>query len=412
LTDRWLPATEEELLAAITDGRLDEGPHLDFKRELVRGRKANSELARDIAMFANDGGTLIYGVEEPDAGRYVGAPVALEGLRERIEQIAASRLHPPLYVTVSTIRTKEDPEYGYVVVLVPASAAAPHMVDERYYGRAGTTRATLSDTQVRSVLASRQAAERPILGLLDAEISRDPIPKDLRAHAHLHVVARPRFARDDLVLADVETTGGNWSTWFHKQLLTGSFEPPLGKLWSPDLGGGASIGRRASGAALHDYYMGQDRSAGELLADQEKLHLHEKQLLDLEVDEDGTLHLFCGRGSDTLRGAGEVLLPAVVAGLVLRVVQVAARVTEVTGYVGTWDFAVAITGLRGVTRHSPEWHDSAPGYSAEGYRRSTAADTPELLANQRVITDRLTGRLLRSLGVQEGIEAALPRRQP
>jgi hypothetical protein len=45
-------------MAAISDGRLQEGPHLDVKRELPSGTKANLELARDLAMFANDGGTL------------------------------------------------------------------------------------------------------------------------------------------------------------------------------------------------------------------------------------------------------------------------------------------------------------------------------------------------------------------
>lgn len=414
MTDRWIPTTEPELAAALDDGRLDEGPHLDFKRELTAGKKANVELARDLAMFANDGGTLIFGVDEPDVGRYVAAPVSLDGLRERIEQVATSRLDPPLHVAVTTIPTHSDPTLGYVVVRVPASVAAPHMVDGRYYGRAGTTRWTLSDAQVRAVIASRQAASQPLHELLDADIARDPIPAHLRTNAHLHVVARPRFAPDDIVLADVvERAGGNWSTWFYTHLFTAPFDPPPGRKWAPDLNSGAfNVGRRADGAAVHDYYIGQDRSAAELLSDPQELQHKESRLLDLEINEGGTLHLYCGRGSDARRNAGEVLLPAVVAGLVLRVVQVAARITELTGYIGTWDFAVAVTGLRGVILHTQGWGDPVPAYSAEDYRKTTAADTPELVTDRRLVADRLVGQLLRGFGVDGGVNTVLPPSHP
>lgn len=413
MVNRWTPSTEEELVAALDDGRLDEGQHLDFKRELSGGKKANIELARDLAMFANDGGTLIFGVDDPQAGRYSPAPVALKGLRERIEQVATSRLEPPLYVDVRTLPANDDPTCGYVVVRVPASPAAPHMVetDRRYYGRAGTTREKLPDAQVRTVLTSRQLASQPIYDLLDADVARDPIPTDFRTHAHLHVVARARYPAEDLVLADVERVGGSWSTWFHKELLGVPFDPRLGS-WSPDLKNQASnVGRRANGAALYSYYVGQDRSLPDLIDDPEKLSRYEDNLLDLEVDEDGTLHLFCGRGSDTLREV-EVLIPAVVAGLVMRAVQAAARITDLTGYVGTWDFAVAVTGLRGVAPHARDLTDHSPAYSADEYRNRTAADTAELASSSRGCTERLVGRLLRGLGRDGGIDAVFPPEQP
>ncbi|CAN5544497.1 hypothetical protein BH23ACT6_BH23ACT6_27340 [soil metagenome] len=410
MATRWSPSTEAELISALEDGRLDEGPHLDFKRELPTGKKANLELARDLAMFANDGGLLVFGVAEPVAGRYDATGVELEGLRERIEQVAATRLEPPLHVAVASIPNATRPSRGYVIVRVPASASAPHMVDGRYYGRAGTTRSVLSDAQVRAVITSRQAAIQPIYRLLDEDVVRDPVPTGQRAHAHLHVVARPRFASDDLVLADVERVGDSWSTWFHKCLLPGSWDPRLGS-WSPDLANQASnVGRRANGAALYSHYIGQDRSAADVIGDPEKLQRYEDDLLDLEVDEGGMVHLFCGRGSDTLRGSGEVLIPAVVAGLVLRTVEVAARITGHTGYVGTWDFAVAVTDLRSVARHTTGLGQGSATYSADGYRHATSADRDELMAAPQACADRLIGRLLRGLGLDGGIYAVFPPR--
>jgi hypothetical protein len=404
----WSPSTEAELITALEDGRLDEGPHLDFKRELPRGKKANLELARDLAMFANDGGRIVIGVAEPEPGQYSATGVELAGLRERVEQVATTRLEPPLHVAVSSIQGPPEPARGYAIVRVPASASAPHMVDGRYYGRAGTTRFVLSDAQVRALIASRQAAVKPIYRLLDDDVARDPVPAEQRTHAHLHVVARPRFAPDDLVLLEVERHGGGWSTWFHKRLLSDDWDPRLGS-WSPDLMNQASnVARRASGAALYSHYVGQDRSAADVLGDPEMVQRYEDDLLDLEVDEDGTVHLFCGRGSDTLRGSGEVLIPAVVAGLVLRTVEVAARITRQTDLIGTWDFAVAVTGLRGVARHTTGLGQGYVTYSADGYRHASSADSEELMAAPRVGADRLIGRLLRGLGLDGGIDAVFP----
>lgn len=407
---RWFPETYRDVVEALEDGRIEEGAHLEFKRELATGSAANLKLARSLASFANDGGTLVFGVDEPAAGVYRPSPVPANGLRERIEQVAASRVDPPLFVQVQTIRTESDPGEGIVVVRVPASAAAPHMVDGRYYGRAGSTTTMLSDAQVRAVINNREAAMGPVLELLNEDIGRDPIPPDLRRHAHLHVVARPRFAPDDLVLSSVmERADGNWSTWFHKHLLAGPFRPRFGSAWSPDLTTAASsVGHRAVGAALHDHYIGQDRSASELVTDPDKLGRYEDGLLDLEVEEDGTLHLYCGRASDTHPSSGEVVLPVVVAGLVLRTVQIAARITELAGWVGTWEFAAAVTDLRGLTPHTKDWRDPSPAYSADDYRNATSAVTAELSATSHDCTDRLVGRMLRGLGQAGGVGALFP----
>ena len=410
MVERWVPATYDELIVALKDGRLEEGSHLDFKSDLPPGATANLKLARTLASFANDGGTLIFGVNEEEAGVFTASPIPLEGVRERIEQVATSRLDPPLHVEVTTLRPAVDAPNGILVVRIPASPSAPHMVEGRYFGRAGSTTHRLSDAQVRAIIHARHEDARPTVEVLDADVARDPIPPELRTHAHLHVVARPRHAPDDLVLASVsDLANGNWSTWFHKELLTRRFEPRLGS-WAPDLRSGASsVGLRANGAALYDYYMGQDRSAADLLAEPEKLAAREDDLLDLEIDEDGTIHLFCARASDMHPSSGEVLIPPVVVGLVLRTVQVASSITELTGWIGTWDVAVEVSGLRGLKSHTWSWTEHLPAYSADDYRNATAIDTAELVKDPRGCVDRLLGRMLRGLGIAGGVDEVFPR---
>ncbi|WP_438948659.1 AlbA family DNA-binding domain-containing protein [Streptomyces atratus] len=69
---RWIPKTEADLKAAIDGGVLDESHYLDLK-EAPNNKTDNKELARDLASFAVDGGTLIIGVKEHKESRHLRA---------------------------------------------------------------------------------------------------------------------------------------------------------------------------------------------------------------------------------------------------------------------------------------------------------------------------------------------------
>ena len=83
---------------------------------------ANKELARDLAQFAVDGGTLVIGVAEHAGGQPATlAPVFLKGLAERIELIVRTVPDPPLAISCHVIKSATDPELGYVLATVPIS---------------------------------------------------------------------------------------------------------------------------------------------------------------------------------------------------------------------------------------------------------------------------------------------------
>ncbi|MDQ3302895.1 MAG: ATP-binding protein [Actinomycetota bacterium] len=97
-------------------------------------------MAVDVAAMANDGGTLLYGVDEDDHGEpAVRTPIQLDGARERVDQIVRTCISEPPDIEIRAIPTEEDEGKGYLVVAVPLSPRAPHMVtvgkDNRYYGR-------------------------------------------------------------------------------------------------------------------------------------------------------------------------------------------------------------------------------------------------------------------------------------
>jgi hypothetical protein len=103
------PRTEADLSEAAQQGLLEESHYLDVKREISAGRGANRELARDLASFAVDGGTLIIGIgEDKEANSLFLAPQPLSGLAERIEMVARTVPDPSRAVLCSSIRSDQD----------------------------------------------------------------------------------------------------------------------------------------------------------------------------------------------------------------------------------------------------------------------------------------------------------------
>ena len=136
---------EQELEQALQEGLLEETHFLDVKREVAPGRAANHETARDLASFSIDGGEYIIGVDE-DAQQLYAVP--LSGLAERVEQVCLSVVDPPLILRSQAIPAADRPGMGYLVVSVPPSPAAPHMVDHTYWARGDKTKFRLSDAEV------------------------------------------------------------------------------------------------------------------------------------------------------------------------------------------------------------------------------------------------------------------------
>ena len=317
-----LPANEDELRSMLGQGLLDEGHTLELKRELAPGTAANKELARDLAQFTADGGTLVIGVDEGDATTPPSlTPVDLAGLPERIELVAANRVDPPLHVRVQTIPSAGQPGKGYLFVTVPPTPARVHMVDGRYWTRGEKTRHPLSDPEVQRYHLLALQGQRDAADLLDVEVRRDPAAEaELTAHAHLFGIAQPVGARRDLLERVLGGAGPKgWRDFLHGQVRSGSVGRPLSDSWWPDVAAIGDPARRADGWSLRSEGMTAGRrvqvSSGiSTLVDKPDV---EKNLLDLEVNEDGGLRLFCGRASNTLRGV-EYVIDGLVIGLTKR----------------------------------------------------------------------------------------------
>jgi hypothetical protein len=397
-----LPATEDELRELLDQGVLTEGHHLDFKREQPPGRKANTELAKDLAQLTLDGGALLIGVDDNDTAKPPQlTPVTLAGLKERIDQVARMLPEPPIHVHIDILRASTT-ETGYLLMVV-APDGIPRQVDGRYYGRGDTTRTVLSDAQVTRLHQLAAQAQRGVDRLLDEEIARDPtVPADGRQHAHLFVVAQPVLEQPERLQQVLGADGAKgWHEFLHRRVQSAPAGVRLHPAWTPDIPQLGTPTRCAPGWALSSDYILPQRTAP-LDGGMPSIQDLEPRLLDMEINEDGGVRLFCARASAPRQFGGttlDVAVEGVILGLTKRVVLIATVVAETTSYLGAWDFGIAITNLRGRQSLSvvqTGWE--ATPFSDDGYRQTTRATWKQLTTDPDAIVAELTGRLNRALG--------------
>jgi len=176
----WIPTLEQEILSVIDAGDLIETATFDAKASLPAKGKSK-DLAIDVAAMATDGGSLLYGLGEDENDRLtVPQPFELAGARERVDQIVRTSISEPPTIEVHTIPTDEDSSLGYLVIAVPPSPRAPHMVtvgkDNRYYGRSATGNKLLTEGEVARLYERRQRWEVDRAAMLDEAIESAPIP--------------------------------------------------------------------------------------------------------------------------------------------------------------------------------------------------------------------------------------------
>lgn len=407
---RWTPKTEADLQAAITGGLFEESHYLDLKKA-PNSKGDNKELARDLSSFAVDGGTLIIGVQENKESRtFELAPQPLNGLPEKIEQVAQTIPDPPLTILTEEISAAADDGTGYLVVHIPASPVAPHMVDNRYFGRGDKTKYQMGDAEVVALHARRRNTEADTLALLRKEMDEDPL-RDVGAQSHLFLVAQPTAGRRDMCLP--VTGAPDWNMRLHtlirrvqdNQRLRAALE---GQGFKPDLSHAHQGHRRARGIALSSSGLRSDRTYA---ADG---GWRDEDVIEVQLFEDGGLRLFMTRLSDGLKShtsEGEeehFLFDAGAVILTRHMLELTRLISDDVGYHGNWAVAVGANRLRGRRRFSGRSHwPTNHRYSADTYEESTGTTLAELRDAPGTVTRRLLGPLLRSLDSEELFTKAL-----
>jgi hypothetical protein len=388
-SDPWPPSTEDQLLLAASTGALEETHHLDIKSEIGGGRRANRDAAQDMAALAIDGGLLIYGVDETTTPPSL-KPVPLRGVPERLEQVALSAITEPLRVRTKAIPSGADPSLGYVIVEVPPSGAAPHMVDGRYYGRGDKTNIVLADAQVIA-LHDRRRESLKDMGEVALDALRD-FPLD-SSHGTVVICARPQVATDALrstleALFDADE-------WNARLLLLAHQIAPQELSYSPSIRYATAPERRPRGRALTSG-LEPGRALPSLLTEDTI-----RQIVEVTIGEDGDVVFGSARAVERA-SQPKLIRDHLIVGNTEHVVALALAISQMTGYVGSWNLAIAAGGLNGGQSAAlhvlDSWGDRHPVYSEDLYVQPATATFEELRDAPHTVANRLVRPLLRAIG--------------
>jgi len=372
----WIPKTEAEIVSAVQNHSLEETVIFDAKKE-IPGK--GIETAKDVSAFANTaGGVLLYGVDEDENGfPTVLSPILLEGQKERVEAIIRTSIEEVPVFKVSLIKMEADSSKGYLVIFVPPSERAPHMVvvkgDRRFYGRGESGNYVLSQTEVARLYERRGAAEQSILPILEENIRQSPI-QEHDGFSHLHVVIKPVF-QDQNMLDRARLPEQNHiqllNTSLEKIILSDVFTVP----YEPDF-----QVRRWIQSAEGFVSKISDPSVDK----------YERHTLYLEVNFDGSGSVFCSRAAETVKERDNEVkwfFSDIVAGTTIKFLALFSELYKKASYFGMVDIGVGLTRLEG----SFEFviRDSILGrkvrYEKSDYRRTKRASVMQLEENPKQI---------------------------
>ena len=390
----------QDIATAISSGFLDETHWLELKREIPTTRGSNTELARDLASLAIDGGLLVVGIEEDDLGRAAAAPGAsLAGLAERIDAVARSRIDPPLLVrTHPPIEDPSQPGRGCLLVEVPPGAQAPHMVDHIYYGRGDRAKIKLTDQQVREIVEKRLGAQAEIPAKLHDFADHDPVPADGRVNGHLYVIVFPAAGREDAFVDLLGSNPGDASGALRAEIAVAVKARGGATSFSPDLTSATTPRRTSDGLSFTSV-----RDPG---------HVREDRLIQVTIREDGAITLVCGRGVTTVLSGWanpnkdrrfRVVFPDLVLGLTHSALALAGHLADkYSGYQGQWHAGLLLDGLGDAFAYEyvrqGDTEDAHP-YDRDDYQRITTSTTVELVDHPATVAERLVAPLLRGLAI-------------
>jgi hypothetical protein len=385
---RWAPETWEDFVSAAADGLLDESSWVELKEDVPAAAKgSNLETAKDLASLSIDGGLFLVGIRDAKghAGDVVGVENA-EALADRLGQIAATRVGPALAVRPHIIRRPNDTSKACVAVAVPASPEAPHMVDNKYWGRSNDGKRMLNDPEIRRLHEAsslrHQSFERDLTTLAE---TFDPIPRGIARAGHVFLLARPLTSIGELsaqvaaawpqMVSHATGVGSNWS----------GLNDAVIAMNHPD--GPAATTTRHPGRMDRDGFEEFVHTA--LIRDRGRV---------------GDIQAFSGAGTFPQPDG-----PATVSPLVM--VQLVQQLLLLADYVGRkqfgtdagWQVGFHVTGLSGAVGQTPT--PGTPPYPHSSFTHSETITAAELAEQSAVITKRIVGPLMRGLGLSWSVDS-------
>ena len=367
-------------LRSFLDNGFGEDHYREFKQQLP---PKNKDIARQLAGFAIDGGSLAIGVAEPEPDRFEIALVPHSGLPERVEQIAHASVDPPLFIESCVLKDRDDPSRGVLWITVPPSPEAPHQVDGRYYERGDKQTRPMSDAAVERLMAARRRSIEEIRSKLEKWMENDPISN--RQTVHVFGIAEPVGAGPEELYEEIGDDNDAWRTFCEeaRRASRGACRPWHGLV---DLASPWNLG--PDGYTVY---------CGDADAD------NDDPVLRISFGDDGTIRYFNNVGSRRIHNVGGIspdeyfLHPGWIMGSCLDVLDAARAVARRTGQHRSWDIGFGLTGTEGLrARGDPQrtYRASRP-FPDPSYTQPARATHQQLEGDVWDVAHKLTRRFLR-----------------
>lgn len=376
-------STWSELVEAAGGGLLEESVWCELKEmptPIGTGKKdANLEMARDLASLSVDGGLLIYGVRDK-VFDVVGCDTS--GLDDRISQVSATRIHPPLSPTIQSVLVHPDDDtLAVLVVQVPPSPLAPHMVDGSYWGRSSNGKRKLDDAEVRRLLLQRDRGEDVFLSRLTGLETRDPLVNYIQGHptgnGHIYLVAEPCAP----VVRNDEPEGMDaLRKGIRSSGLLGTVRDCTSRAFD-------STGEAYASIPTH----------GDPVPSQ-----YEYQLCHVLLKDDSSIEVVSGGGTREYEPQPgrptKFLLADHAWTLAVQTLELLQSRSLAWGYTGLWRVGLRVTKTRGTIYHTNDFLRRMPTFTAEEYIKTTVVQG----VNARPLEQAqgLLNGLCRGLGIE------------
>lgn len=215
LPSNLIETTPDDIRRLIAH-RVQEGAHLDFKRDLPTAWDGSSkhELLADVTAFANaGGGDIVFGISENDAAEataifpqvFVSVDQEVRRLQDFLLNLAEPRMPG---VQVHAVEVTQGETTGHVLVIrVPQSWAAPHRVktNQHVYVREGLRKRPLDVPELRALFVRTESQAQRVRDFRSdrlAKVLTGETPTPLKAGPQLVLHAIPTQAALGLVQID------------------------------------------------------------------------------------------------------------------------------------------------------------------------------------------------------------------
>ena len=389
MVKRWEPENLDALRSFVENGGASETRFYEFKEQLP----SNKAVAKQLAGFAINGGSLVIGVAEPESGRFEVRPIKHADLREKVGQIAQSGVDPPLFIESRLLKEPNDDSRGVLWITVPPSPEAPHQVGGVYYERGDTQTQPMKDGAVVRLMTARRRTIDEITAKLEEFMENDPIPNGTKAH--VFGIAEPIGASPEELYEAIKGEDG-WLAFCEEAKRSIEEYPPV-----PGL---------SSHGACRPWHTLSQRGG---VAEPNSYTVHSCENFEMDDDhsvfrmsfrDDGTITYFNNVGSTPPITSGLDIPPDkyflrarwIVASC-LDVLDAARAVARHTGQRRSWDVGFGLTGTKGLYEYGNQSRISHPSrrpFPDPSYKRLERVNHQQIEADVWGVARKLTRRFL------------------